>query len=435
MRMLETRHRQRRGAMLVTTLVLMILCSGISLWMAKTLLDQQLQNCRRRELARAYYAADAGVQLVLHWGNVPADYTPNLNLFVQGTSSPTFSALRMQLASGGLDLSQSTLASLGAGTFTSDYNYTVSQINRLQILNHTAGDPVNCIFKIISTGRSLNGLQRTVTAYVTENAAMNPLTLSMPACLISFQDINFGGNGAIHWGEAWAKGNISGADGSGKKGPDQWVNYRAEGMINGGAADPKFYSSVPRGTLNWPNFDYQTFKTIAMAHNNYYYQKNGNWYVPGQNGTDVAADPFNRAIGSDELIFLDTLDRQTPRSDGTNLFSIQFSGNNTNNQVGVYWFGGNVTLRGQGNPPAVTGTDPNGGNQSLSKVFLNGILYAAGTISFGGNANVYGCAVAQRGFTSFTGTADCYYNAAFKNGIPVDTGVAGSRFSVALQMN
>lgn len=425
----------RRGAMLVTTLVLMIVCSLITLWLARTLLDQQTLNKRRRELARAFYAAEAGVQLVLHWGNVPADYTLNPSLFEQGTSLPSFPALRTQLAVGGLNLSQSTLESLGVSTFTTDYTQAVSRLTRLRLLPPTAADPVNSLLKVVSTGSSLNGNQRTVTAYLAENTAMSKLTLSTPASLISFADINFNGNSTVHWGEVWAKGNINGAGGSGKYGPDSWVNFRAEGNINGGTADPKFYSGVPPGTLKWPTFDYQTFKSIALAHNNYYYQKNGTWFVPGQNGTDVAADPFSRVINHTELIFLDTLDRQAPRADGSNLFNIQFSGNSNNSQIGVYWFGGNVTLKGQGNPPAVTGTDPSGSTSSLSKVFLNGILYAAGTIGFGGNANIYGSAIAQRGFTSFTGTADCYYNTVLTNGIPLDTGVAGSRLRIALQVN
>lgn len=425
----------RRGAMLATTLMLMLFCSIGALWVAKTVLDQQVQNTRRRELARALFAAEAGVQLVLHWGNAPTDYTPNPTLFAQGTHSPTYPALRTQLTSSGLDLNESALAALAVGSFTSDYHYNVGQLTRLQLLGHTASDPVDCMFKIISTARSAGGIQHSVTAYITENTALNPLTLSLKAALISFGDINFSGVGKIHWGEAWAKGSIIGADDSTVNPTDGWINYRAEGQVNSGATDPRFYSNVAPGTLNWPTFDYQTFKKIAMTHNNYFYPKNGGWYTPGPNGTDVAANPFTRNSELNEIIFLDTLDRQPPRADGGNLFDQHFTGNRSNTMIGIYWFGGNVTFAGQGSPPGVAGTMPDGTPQALTTISLNGVIYAAGTITILGNANIYGSAVAQRGFTAFTGSADCYYNSNLMNGIPLETGVTGSRLTIALQKN
>ena len=73
----------RRGTILATTLVIMGIAAFGTLMMTRTLLDQNGLNKRRRDLARALYAAEAGVALVQHWSNFPADYTPNPALFVR----------------------------------------------------------------------------------------------------------------------------------------------------------------------------------------------------------------------------------------------------------------------------------------------------------------------------------------------------------------
>ena len=48
---------------------------------------------------------------------------------------------------------------------------------------------------------------------------------------------------------------------------------------------------------------------------------------------------------------------------------------------------------------------------------MEGALYAAGWIEFGGNTGVYGSVVAERGFEGI-GTPDIYYDATLAGGIP-----------------
>ena len=68
------RLKSRRGSILVLTLILCIIGALAAVWMVKTLLDHQRTNIRRRDIARAYFTAEAGIAQVLHWGNFPDDY-------------------------------------------------------------------------------------------------------------------------------------------------------------------------------------------------------------------------------------------------------------------------------------------------------------------------------------------------------------------------
>lgn len=472
MRIIPRNSRLRRGTILMTTLVLMAVAAFGALLMSRTLLDQNNLNLRRRELARALYAAEAGVALVQHWSNFPADYTPDPTLFVRGAGTPYFQRLSTVLAGGGVTISASTLAGLGEGRFTSDFSYAVSQIDKIEILPPHASDPIASFCKIRCTGRSANGITRVIRAYATIS---QPITVSLPAALLSYNVASAFGNARIHWGEAWSKANFNMLNKSqmdyvaqGSLGYDAWAVYRTEGSIifpnnwhwgNGqdlydstrqqpglapasGNYANAFQQHVPPGTLQWPTFDYLTFKNMAKAHGRYYStDASGNIYRDGIEDTAHRVDFLtefgvpNRDTAPYDLLFIDTIDNTAPKSDGSNLATISATGNSLGLK-GIFWIGANFDGGGVGSPPFIldaqdpAGNPPPGGR--LSQIFLEGVLYAAGTVAMSGNCGVYGSVVAQRGFSG-GGTPDIWYNHKLAAGLELDNGNVGSNLAVALE--
>ena len=378
------------------------------------------------------------------------------------------------LTGGGMTVNASTLNALGEGQFTSDHGDSISRIDTIQILPPQAGDPIACLFKVISTGRSSNGIQRKVTAYMN---ASQLYTITLPAALLSYNVAAAFGNARIHWGQAWSKNDFNMLNNSqmdymvsGSSGFDQWARYRTEGGINfptnwhwgtgqdlydasrpqpglapaSGQYAGAFEQHLPAGTLQWPTFDYQTFKDMALAHGRYYgTDAAGNVY---RNGIKDAAHRIdfltefgvpNRDTAPYDLMFIDTINGAAPRSDGSNMATINVSGNGLGLK-GVFWIGANFGGSGIGSPPFILDAeDPNGTpppSGKLSQIFLEGVLYAAGTVEMSGNCGVYGSVVAQRGFSG-GGTPDIWYNHQLASGLQIGNGNVGSNFKMALEKN
>ena len=484
--------RAPRGSALAVTLVMIALLSMGLLWMAQTVLAHQGMNKRKHELSRAFYAAEAGVAQVQHWGNFPADYTPNPSLFervdpetlmgggeeegeetiVDLSANPEllFPSLAAEVDSGSFLLDQATLDNLDVGRFTSDYQYDVAHIKEIELLSSSAGDPINCFFKIRSLGESPDGIERTVLTYMDVSPVV---IIRIPAPLISHNVAAVVGNARIHWGEAWAKNDFNMLNKSqldyldpSDSNYDPRAKYRSEGQINFPANwqwgenkdlfDPTrsqpgeapasgdyvdaFYQHLPEGTLEWPDFDYQTFKDLAMSHGRYYStDAAGNIYRDGIEDAAHQVDFLtefgvaNRDAAPYDFVFIDTINGQPPAADGSNLATISASGNSLGLK-GVFWIGANFDAAGVGSPPSLTAEDPDGNSFALSQIFLDGVIYAAGTTEMSGNAGVYGSVITQRGFSG-GGTPDVYYNARLADGLLLDNGNIGSVFKVALHTN
>lgn len=454
---------RRRGTILMTSLIMVMLISFGAVMLAKMVIDLQRLDIRRRNLTRAYYAAQGGISLVRHWSNYPQDYTINPNLFVMGTTQPGFQNLRTALTGSGITVSQEMLNTLNEGAFRSVNNYDVAKLTKLELLPPAAGDPVSCLLKVKATGQSVNSnITRTILAYLDINVAYIP---PIPAGLISYNAAAMGGNAKVHWGEAWSKNSFNMVNESqlGYLSGDAWAKWRCEGIINFagggwnngsdydddppttqpglGAYSNVFYHRLAAGTLQWPVFDYKTFKDMALSHGRYYStDAAGNIY---RDGIEDAAHKIdfltefgitNRDVEPYRLYFIDTVNGQPPAADGSNLATVHVSGTGKGLK-GVLWMGVNFDASGVGNPPLVTNAkDPDSVTHSLNKIFLEGVLYAAGTVEMSGNCGTYGSVIAQKGFVG-GGTPDIYYNKQLNQGLLLDNGNTGSRFKVVLQSN
>ena len=469
------RKGKRRGSILAITFFLCILMAVAALWTTRTLLDHQKTNLRRRDLARAYYAAEAGVAQVLHWGNYPEEYDDQgaNGLFYRNPDTDEFPNLSAALAS----TPEVPLSSDKYGDLKSKYNYDVSRVKNLKLIAPDPdNDPIACLFKVESTGLSPSGSERSILAYIQPNP-LDSIAIKIPGGLISMGTAGLGGNSIVHWGETWSKGdfnmiNKSQADHLNNTHPgyDPWAGYRTEGRIHfpstwksglgkdiyqettrtnpaappaSGEYENAFEQFIPSGTLEWPDFAslYDEFKSHALAHGRYYStDASGNIYKDGVEDAAHKVDfttefeREDRAAAPYDLVFIDTIDGNPPAADGSNLATITITGQ-TSGLKGIFWIGANFNQSGTGTPPTLIGAEkPDGTTEDLPAIYLDGVLYSAGRIDLGGNPGIYGSILAQNGFFT-TGTPNIYYNHRLLTGLEIPKGNVGSVFRIVLQRN
>lgn len=295
-----------------------------------------------------------------------------------------------------------------------------------------------------------------------------------PAPIVSRAATNFGGNAVGRWGEVWARSMMDTPLESQMKQyvqNDPWLKYRTEQQITWDSTwgadtwgkpwhkDPVTGRVVIDGTdqpaagfvsrgvdysdvfwqfqkdLEWPHYDYERFKRLAKRKGRYFAtDASGNLYRDGivdadhlttdpardlNTGTlaDRSSDPDVWKEVDYDVIFVDTIDRQPPRADGSNIApAIKIQGDGMS-WKGFYYICANMDLAGSP-ASAIPAKDPDGVYAGGGKrAFMDGILCVRGEIKITGNPVVYGSVFAERGFSG-TGTMDVWYNAELKDGFP-----------------
>ncbi len=186
---------------------------------------------------------------------------------------------------------------------------------------------------------------------------------------------------------------------------------------------------------------YQEFKDQAIAHGRYYStDAAGNIYKDGIEDSAHRVDfvtefeHVDRDAAPYDLLFIDTINGFPPAADGSNLATVVSAGDSSGLK-GVFYMCANFVQTGVGSPPTLGNAEkPDLTTESLDKIYLDGVLYSAGTLELGGNAGIYGCAVAERGFVG-GGTPDIYYNHRLRDGLELPKGNLGSVFTIKLQDN
>ncbi|MFW5870098.1 MAG: hypothetical protein ACOCVL_00385 [Candidatus Sumerlaeota bacterium] len=479
----------KRGTVLVTTFFLTAIVAFSALYLVINMRDHQRTNQRSRELMHAFLAAEAGVAQVVHWGNYPDEYDGGgeTGRFFRAPDT-SFPNLTPESLSPYVLVPNDKL-----DTFTTDYGREISQIKEIRLLPPDAdNDPVDCLFKVQSTGETPSGRDRVVMAYINPSPVKHG-KVALQAGLISLSTAAQLGNGKVHWGESWSKqdfdvlsksqlDNLDNTDSD----YDPYAKYRSEGQLifdntwkifdpgkpkkggdlhnpdsarwpgdlPTGSVDPyeeAFEQFIPEGVLEWPDFlsEYETFKTQAKSSGRYFStDASGNIY---RDGVETAENIVNfddefgdadRENSPYDLVFIDTIDGNPPADDGSNLATIQNSGNNIG-MKGVFYLCANYDQQGIGNPATLDSAEkpnpqPDGSTEytmtSLSKVYLDGIIYAAGTVRFQGNPVIYGACIAEKGYLS-GGTPDIYFNHNLVDGLEIPRGNVGSNFLISLQDN
>lgn len=485
------RLKRRRGAaVLAFVLTLMLMAALGAVLMARTLVDHKRLNERRRELWRAFLHAESGIAQVQHWAFYPSTFTPDTTLFFRDPDGDTpaekYPNLQAALDAGGVVIDEDDLDDMGLSSFTTESGWNLGRIQQIRIRplgtdapfdagGNTVDPPTSSgsFFKIITVGEASNGVTREVIGYATLTPVVE---VELPAPLISLATATAFGNAKIHWGEAWSKTNFNVLNNSqlGYALTDPRVKWRTEaafvfpnnwgwrttyqanrlytnfmnqstapsgrqpGLFPTGNGDWKdvFYQNVPVGVLDWPDLasQYQDFKDMAIANNRYYTtNSSGDLLKDGQvvnfYTEFTVADRANSPM---ELAFIDTTDGNPPN--GSNLATLHVSGTSQGLKAFLY-ICANFDASGVGSPPSLTAVNPNtNAYQSLSNIFLDGVIYASGTISMAGNAGVFGSIVAEKGFVG-GGTPDVYYNTELGDGLDLGGGNLGGPFQIVLHNN
>ncbi len=266
--------RKRKGSVIVAVTLLIVILTGMSIILLTSALQSNFRtNDRRRDLARAFYAAEAGVNLVQHWSGVSSSdqayldctygsgllfsFTDDSSMLlgnttfgiqgVTGTVEANFPNLYAAVDGQTLTMTYSDLQGMTPGAILTDANGgEYGYIQQLDLSLPTSDDLAAAAaiggsvpqLKIKSTGKSVNtvGAPNGVTRVVEALVHMSPfLKATFGAALVSNNTGSQGGNARIHWGEGWLKSAMtlpphndlsylltSSSD------YDRWAKYRTE---------------------------------------------------------------------------------------------------------------------------------------------------------------------------------------------------------------
>jgi hypothetical protein len=221
---------------------------------------------------------------------------------------------------------------------------------------------------------------------------------------------------------------------------DRWAEYRIGGNVvvtnppPGQSAQPPLPLNVyvrqnPSPGVRLDRWDYEHLKNIARRVGTYYrLDRQGRLHLDGADASDSGADPSD-VLTSDSvgdhhgLVFIDTLDGEAPRVDNLGTLLLE-----TDYVEGLLVVQGNVIVRPQGLGQSVSVlSPPKEGLTSLNTripvqltgINFNGVLLAAGTITFEQSARIFGALMAGDTVRA-SGTSakvEVWYNADLAQGL------------------
>ena len=176
----------------------------------------------------------------------------------------------------------------------------------------------------------------------------------------------------------------------------------------------------------WP---YEQLKRAAKRHGSYFaIDRDGLLYPEGtvEAGRGISPDDVFRSQGPGDhrgLIFIDTLDQAAPRTDNLGVLRLR-----TAYLEGIVVVQGHVALAPSGSGQSTSVYSPPRAEQDgdasrtaaqLSRVHLNGVLYASGNITVTGKARAYGAMVAGGTIapSSSGGTLEVWYDHDLSQGL------------------
>jgi hypothetical protein len=195
---------------------------------------------------------------------------------------------------------------------------------------------------------------------------------------------------------------------------DRWTTIKVGGEVQTTQLSPVQQGILPLNIQTRQNpspglrldlWSYDQLKRLAMQHGSYFAIDRAGLLYPEGNiepGRGLAPEVAlqSRSVGDQRgLIFIDTMDRTTPRADnlGTVVLSAPYL-------EGVIVVQGHVILKPGASSQAVPVLSPPTGGSvgpgarvpvQLPGVQLNGVLYAAGNITLAASTKVYGAVTAE----------------------------------------
>ena len=218
---------------------------------------------------------------------------------------------------------------------------------------------------------------------------------------------------------------------------DRWVDYWIGGNVSllspsgsgGGFSANVHIHQQPSPGVRFDRWDYDLLKKTAQRHGTYYrLGRDGRLHHLGASEPDPGLSPAEvlttSAVGqSHGLLFIDTWDGEAPTQENLGTLVID-----TDYLEALLVVQGHVVVKpsGAGRTLTVLSPPPEGSSSlsgripvTLSGIHLNGLLYAAGTITIERETRIYGAIVAAG--TVATGGAtpllEVWYNSDFSKGL------------------
>ena len=454
-----------QGHVLLAALIIMLILVLLSM----TLLNLAGQDApgisAMREQTQAQHLTEAAADLVVSWFHEPSAAPPSLSGVLAkredtGAGPSFFNAAGRSQFSGTserpdilLDASNDSDARL-MNESSAGFNGGLSEVGRLERLTMYAPAQPGLLGTVEVTA-STRGRRPLASTIRLQLGALN--IPAIRAAVQSGQGLGIpkpGGSSKIlpHWGDVRVMGDVvidrindlvvknpsAAVTGqpyeTSKTLEDRWLDYWIGGdvsvsspsAVESGGFPPNVYRHQhPTPGVGLDRWDYELLKKTAQRYGTYYrLDPEGRLHAFGASDSDpgrVAADVLTSStLGQSQgLVFIDTLDGQAPRPD--NLGTLVLDGEYVEALLVVQ---GHVVLKPSGPgrsfsvlSPAPEGTSAIGGRipVTLSGIHLNGLLFAAGTITVDRESRIYG-AVMATGSINAGPVLEVWYNADFGRG-------------------
>lgn len=459
--------RNDHGHVLLAALMVLIMLALLSMTLLYLAAQDAPGISAMREQTQALHLAEGAADLVLRWFHEPSSAPPTVaGLLMKredaGDGPSFFDATGRSQFMGTserpdilLDTSNENDARLLNGT-TSGFTGALWELGRLDQLKVYAPAQPGLLGTVEVTA-SVGGHRPLASTIRLQLGALN--IPAIRAAVQATQGLGTASSGAstilAHWGDIRAMGDmlvnqmsdlvtksatapVTGQSyGTSGVLEDRWVQYWVGGNVSSLSPSASDSSGVPANVhmhqqptpgIRIDRWDYELLKKAALRHGTYYrLGRDGRLRHLGASESEpgvVPAEVFaTSTVGhSHGLLFVDTMDGEAPNVDNLGTLTID-----VDYLEALLVVQGHVVVKpsGQGRTLTVLSPPPEGSNSlsgqipvTLSGIHLNGLLYAAGTITVERETHVYG-AVAAAGIVTTGGSTprlEVWYNSDFGKG-------------------
>jgi hypothetical protein len=460
--------REQHGHVLLLALMLVIMLSLLSFTLLHLVGQDAPGISAMKEQIQAQHLAEGAADLIVSWFHqpsaAPASLAESLMKRQDAGEGPSFfdAAGRSQFIGSAerpdvlLDMSNDSDARL-LNSPTSGFAGAISELGRLDRLKIYAPTQPGLLGTVEVTA-STRGRRPLANTIKLQLGALN--IPAIRAAIQSGQGIASGAPGAAptilpHWGDIRVMGDlivnrmndlvVKSASASVTGQPyemlkiheDRWVDYWIAGNV--AMLTPSVSEDVgipanvhshqhPVPGMRLDRWDYNLLKKTAQRHGTYYrLDRAGRLHHLASPETDpgflpgdvLAVSEVGRSQG---LVFIDTIDGELPRLDNLGTLVLD-----TEYVETILVVQGHVVMKpsGAGRPVTVLSPAPEGSTAfsgripiTLSGVHLNGLLYAAGTITLERDTRIYGALITAATLAIGSGTPilEVWYNPDFGKG-------------------
>jgi hypothetical protein len=465
----QSQVNEQNGHVLLVALMLIILLALLSLSLLHLVGQDAPGISAMTEQTQAQHLAEGAADLIVSWFHQPSAAPPSLSEMLMkrqdaGEGPSFFDAAGRSQFMGTverpdllLDASNDSDARLLNGP-TSGFTGALSELGRLDRLKLYAPTQPGLLGTVEATASTRGGRKPLASTIKLQLGALNIPTIR--AAIQTGQGLGTAGPGGAptilaHWGDIRVMGDLmvnrindlvlksAGAPVTGlpyetlKIREDRWVDYWIGGNVSLLSPSGNESTGIPANVhmhlhpvpgVRLDRWDYTLLKKTAQRYGTYYrLDRAGRLHHMGSAESDPGLLPADilasSTVGrSQGLIFIDTIDGEAPRMDNLGTLVLD-----TEYVEALLVVQGHVVMKpsGVGRPVMVLSPAPEGGSAfsgripvTLSGIHLNGLLYAAGTITLERQTHIYGALFTAATVTIGSGVPllEVWYNSDFGKG-------------------